>query len=61
MVATVLYEGVNAIFAVFVPIMGAERWREAFVTEVVAGEKKLETAASGKEHAGLRGAGRREG
>ena len=61
LVVTVLYEGVNVIFTVSGSIIIAERWREAFVTEVVAGEKKLETAASGKEHAGLRGAGRREG
>ena len=57
LVATVLYDGVNVIFAVFVSIIVAERWRKALVT----GERELETAASGKEHASLRGAGGREG
>ena len=61
LVVTVLYEGVNVIFTVSGSIIIAERWRKAFATEVVAGERKLETAASGKEHAGLRGAGGREG
>ena len=61
LVATVLYDGVNVIFAVFVSIIVAERWREALVTEVVTGERELETAASGQEHASLRGAGGREG
>jgi hypothetical protein len=46
---------------VFVPIMGAERWREALFREAVTGEGELETAASGKEHTSLRGAGGREG
>jgi len=61
LVATVLYDGVNAIFAVFVSIIVAERWRKALVREAVTGERELETAASGKEHASLRGAGGREG
>lgn len=62
LVATVLYDRVNAIFAVFDSIIVAERWRKALVTEVVTGERELlETAASGQEHAGLRGPGGREG
>ena len=61
LVATVLYDRVNVIFAVFVSIIVAERWREALVTEVVTGERQPETAASGKDHASLWGADRREG
>jgi hypothetical protein len=60
LVATVLYDGVNVIFAVFVSSIVAEHWRSALVTEVVTGEREPETAASGKEHASLRGTGGRE-
>ena len=60
LVATVLYDGVNVIFAVFVSIIVAERWRKALVREVVTGERELETAALSKEQASLRSAGGRE-
>lgn len=61
LVAPVLYDGVNVIFAVFVSIIVAERWRKALVREVVTGERVLERAASGKEHASPLGAGGRVG
>jgi len=46
LVATVLYDGVNVILAVFVSIIVAERWRKALVREVVTGKRGRTCGAS---------------